>query len=344
MATITFNAGTLPNGFCPTTWQQTFAGFVNALTGTVNGLNYSQIIVSTTAPNTDLTNLWLQVTNTGIPVQLYSYSISAGSWEPIQQNWFFPGLTDSGVANAYIVTLSYLPISQTTGGIATSGLTTGMTFLFKATHANTGNSTFQVKVGASVTYAAAPIKIIAAEIGAGYIVTNGWYLVQYNGTNFQLLNPDIAAVVAPLIPPVPPIAFAVLYSTPLINLRAPSGGGSADTTPIQAFNHGLGVIPAFVRPVLVCQADDASFKAGDEIDVDEFLVSLSGGGTNYRNLISTRASSTQITSYQCSFDIGNAITNAIITNGDGMNVIAAVTWGYYPVTYTSWKFKVYYAH
>jgi len=343
MATITFNAGTLPNGFCPTTWQQTFTGFVNALTGTVNGLNYSQIIVSTTAPNTDLTNLWLQVTNTGIPIQLYAYSVTAGSWEPVQQNWFFSGYTDTGAANAYVVTLSYLPISQTTGGIATSGLTTGMTFLFKATHANTGNSTFQVKVGASA-YAAAPIKIIAAQIGAGYIVANGWYLVQYDGTNFQLLNPDITAVVTPLIPPPTPTAFSVLYSTPLINLRAPSGGGAINNTPIQVYNHGLGVIPAFVRAVLVCQVDDASFKAGDEIDVSEFLVALSSDTTHYKNLISTRTSTTQITSFQCSFDIGNAIINAIITNGDGMNIVAAATWGYYPVTYTSWKFKVYYAH
>ncbi|MEI7453045.1 MAG: hypothetical protein WCK04_02320 [Actinomycetes bacterium] len=336
MATITFNAGTLPNGFCPTTWQQTFTGFVNALTGTVNGLNYSQIIVSTTAPNTDLTNLWLQVTNTGIPIQLYAYSVTAGSWEPVQQNWFFSGYTDTGAANAYVVTLSYLPISQTTGGIATSGLTTGMTLLFKATHANTGNSTFQVKVGASA-YAAAPIKIIAAQIGAGYIVSNGWYLVQYDGTNFQLLNPDITAVVTPLIPPTPAIAFAVLESSPLIDLLA----GVAPPQLLQTYNHGFGVVPAFVRPVMVCQADDASYLKDDEVDAFQFLTN-NAAGIYISSAFSVRTTSVSVKTYQTFDTTGFPGSHKIYTYGDGFN--AGTGNLPYLVTPANWKYKVYVAH
>lgn len=336
MATITFNAGTLPPNFCPATWQLTFQGFVNALTGTVNGLNYSQIIVSTTAPNTDLTNLWLQITNTGIPVQLYAYSSTTGSWEPIQQNWFFPGLTDTGAANAYIVTVSYLPISQTTGGVPTSGLTTGMTFLFKATHANTGNSTFQVKVGASVTYAAAPLLIVAAQIGAGYIVAGGWYLVQYDGTNFQLLNPDITAVASLLIPPPPPVAFAVLESSPAVSIDvlAPTG------ILLQTYNHGFTGIPAFVRPVCVCITDDASFVAGQEVDAYEFLIraqitpaiAFQGAFPAF----SVRATATQIITW---FTTTN---QPVMVMGDGDGAAAAGPIGtVYQVHRVNWQYKVY---
>jgi len=341
MATITFNAGNLPPGFCPTTWQQTFQGFVNALTGTVNGLNYSQIIVSTTAPNTDLTNLWLQVTNTGIPVQLYAYSNTAGSWEPIQQNWFFPGLTDTGAANAYVVTLSYLPISQTTGGVPTSGLTTGMTFLFKATNANTGNSTFQVKVGASVTYAAAPILIVAAQIGAGYIKAGGWYLVQYDGTNFQLLNPDIAAVVTPLIPPTPAIAFSVLESSPLVSLLNDVPNGI-----LQTYSHGFSGVPAFVRPVMVCTNDDASFSKGQEIDASEFYGVSEVGATGEwvtACAFSVRPSATQIITWQ-TYETSTGIPGhrKIFTRGDGNSEVtigAGIV--YYTIDPNNWQYKVY---
>jgi len=340
MATITFNAGTLPNGFCPTTWQQTFTGFVNALTGTVNGLNYSQVIVSKDVPVTDLvnpSNLWLQITDTGIPVQLYVYSVIAGSWEPVQQNWFFSGYTDTGAANAYVVTLSYLPISQTTGGIATSGLTTGMTFLFKATHANTGNSTFQVKVGASA-YAAAPIKIIAAQIGAGYIVANGWYLVQYDGTNFQLLNPDITAIVTPLIPPTPAIAFAVLESSPLIDLLA----GVAPPQLLQTYNHGFGAVPAFVRPVMVCQADDASYLKDDEVDADLFVVNVNTSTLAVSSsAFSVRTTSVSVKTYQTFDTTGFPATHKIFAVGDGA---AGLVPNLYPVTPANWKYKVYVAH
>jgi len=334
MATITFNAGTLPNGFCPTTWQQTFTGFVNALTGTVNGLNYSQIIVSTTAPNTDLTNLWLQVTNTGIPIQLYAYSVTAGSWEPVQQNWFFSGYTDTGAANAYVITLSYLPISQTTGGIATSGLTTGMTFLFKATHANIGNSTFQVKVGASA-YAAAPIKIIAAQIGAGYIVANGWYLVQYDGTNFQLLNPDITALL-------PSVAFSALKTSPEVDVLATP----AFPQILQTYNHGFSGIPEFVRPVMVCISDDASFIAGQEIDASEFMFDslISSGPPIERGTFpafSVRTSSTQIITYQNGGTAGLGFNLSIVVLGDGQGSGGT---GKYEIITTKWKYKVYAAH
>ena len=334
MTTITFNAGTLPPNFCPVTWQQTFNGFVNALTGTVNGLNYSQIIVSTTAPTTDLTNLWLQVTNTGIPVQLYAYSSNTGSWEPIQQNWFFPGLTDSGAANSYIVTLSYLPISQTTGGVPTSGLTTGMTFLFKAAHANTGNSTFQIKVGASVTYAAAPILIVAAQLGSGFMVANGWYMVQYDGTNFQLLNPDITAIASLLIPPPQPVAFAVLESSPPISINVTAVTGML----LQTYNHGFSGIPAFVRPVLVCLSDDASFLAGQEVAITEFMtrgaVSIVGHAfSGSFPAFSVRTSATQITTW---IIVGPSTNNQIMVLGDG-----AFAPEIYFVDPTKWNYKVY---
>ena len=89
-------------------------------------------------------------------------------------------VADTGVADAYIANFA--------SGINTSSLAAGLLVQFKAGNANTGTSTLAVKVNGS-TIGTATIKyadgtnLAAGAIAAGAIVT-----VQYDGTNFQLMN------------------------------------------------------------------------------------------------------------------------------------------------------------
>ena len=255
--TVTFNAGSLPPGFCPVTWQATFAGFVNALTGTINGLSATGITVSTTPPAAATApNLWLQVTGAGVPIQLYSYNGTAGDWEPIAATMFFPGLTDTGIVNAYKSTVSPFPTAITPAGAPTSGLIKGMTFVFKAGATNTGASTFQVNA-----YAAGQILLGAAVTPAGTLVAGNWYILQYDGANFQILNPDIG--------PQLPKTFSLTVGS------IPAAGSGTETTPVA---HGLITTPSVIAQWVCIATGDQDYLVGDQIPLESVWVQFTQGG------------------------------------------------------------------
>lgn len=89
--------------------------------------------------------------------------------------------TDSGTANTYVLTTAVSP----------GGYSSGQIYIFKATNANTGPSTLNVDtLGAKSIRTAAGAALTAGMIIAGQIV-----LVEYDGTNFQMLsNPANAAI------------------------------------------------------------------------------------------------------------------------------------------------------
>jgi len=284
--TVTFNVGALPTPFCPVTWQQTFQGFVNALTGTVNGLSATGITVSTTAPAAATApNLWLQVSGSGVPIQLYSYNGTAGDWEPINASFFFPGLTDTGIVNAYKVTVSPFPTAITPGGAPTSGLITGMTFVFKSIHTNTAASTFQVNA-----YAAAPILSGTTALYPGAIVINDWYMVMWDGTNWQLLN---SSNVAPgtvdgqiyttrEVQVGPPAIFQAQWETRVYATEIAGQQGVPAASSSVTFTHGLTVNGAAKTPTtfgayLICIANDGTYSIGDTIPVQSFFYHLTDG-------------------------------------------------------------------
>lgn len=254
--TVTFNVGALPPGFCPSTWQLTFQGFVNALTGTVNGLSSTGITVSTTAPAAATApNLWLQVSAGGVPIQLYSYNGTAGDWEPINGTFFFPGLTDTGIVNAYKVTVSPFPTAITPAGAPTSGLITGMTFVWKAGITNTGPSTFQVNA-----YAAAALQTGTTALTANSIVAGYWYMAQWDGTVFQLLNPSFVQL------------LTKQFQSGLFTV--PTGGNSVATP------HPLAAIPSFVQFYYVCQVANNNWVIGDIVSSDAFVRDDAGGASS----------------------------------------------------------------
>lgn len=87
---------------------------------------------------------------------------------------------DTGAANAYVITPAP----------AIAAYVTGQIFSFKATSANTTASTLNVNaLGAKTIKKAGSTDLAANDITAGYIV-----VVQYDGTNFQMINPCASAI------------------------------------------------------------------------------------------------------------------------------------------------------
>lgn len=82
--------------------------------------------------------------------------------------------TDSGTANTYAITL----------GVSPGAYSSGQIYIFKATNANTGASTLNVNsLGVKSVKTAAGAALTGGTIIAGQIV-----LVEYDGTNFQMLS------------------------------------------------------------------------------------------------------------------------------------------------------------
>ena len=87
---------------------------------------------------------------------------------------------DTGAVNAYIANY---PTS-----IVTSSLTAGLRLQFKAANTNTGTSTLNVQVN-SVSIGSGTIKLTdGSNLPANSIVANAIVDVQYDGTNFQVMN------------------------------------------------------------------------------------------------------------------------------------------------------------
>jgi hypothetical protein len=244
MITLTFTAGSLPPNFCPATWQLTFQGFVNALSATVNGLDNTQVLVSQTAPAISTSYLWLQISVGGAPIQLYR--ASGGVWVPNQPTFFFPGLADIGVANSYQVTGVTIPVSVNPDGSPATGLVTGMTFVFMAGHSNTAASTFQVNA-----YTLQTLLIGANATTAGQIVAGNWYVVLYDGTHFQLLNPS----------------FGYLLTTKFVSSLQTVPVGGANTSVAQPLNQ----IPSFYQVYFKCLNPNNGWSAGDIVSPEAFV-------------------------------------------------------------------------
>lgn len=89
-------------------------------------------------------------------------------------NWKGPTVTSGGSANAYTLTYSVAPAAYYTGQI----------FAFKANFTNTGATTINVN-----TLGAKNVFVNNAACVGGEIISGNWYVVGYDGTQFQMLSP-----------------------------------------------------------------------------------------------------------------------------------------------------------
>lgn len=98
-------------------------------------------------------------------------------------------LLDVGTANAYVVAFA---------GSLTTSYTAGLLIQFRIANANTGASTLNVNsLGAKSI-----VNTNGSALVAGQLPANGIAIVQYDGTNFQLLNDPSAGQVLPTPLPV----------------------------------------------------------------------------------------------------------------------------------------------
>lgn len=137
---------------------------------------------------------------------------------------------DTGTANAYVITPSP----------AITAYAVGQIFSFKATNANTTSSTLNVNgLGArTIKKVAGATDLVAGDIAAGMIV-----LVEYDGTNFIMLNP-VANTVSLAAGVYPAGSGANLTNIPgpaRVSMTVNVASGVTTTT----VTHNLGVIPRY---------------------------------------------------------------------------------------------------
>lgn len=162
---------------------------------------------------------------------------------------------DTGAANAYVITPAP----------AITAYTVGQIFSFKAVNANTTASTLNVNgLGAKTIKNAAAADLVANDILAGQVV-----ILEYDGTNFQMLSPsgnltannlksatttvNVSSATAPSSGQVlkATSSTAATWQTLPASLSTVSSGtaskDASDATTTQNIAHGLGATPKYVR-------------------------------------------------------------------------------------------------
>lgn len=97
-----------------------------------------------------------------------------------EMNKYLNMYTDTGAADAYVVTLAPVPTSYP------------LVILMKAANANTGAST----INPNSLGVKAIKKVVSTALVANDILVGGEYLLVYDGTNYQLVNPALDATLA----------------------------------------------------------------------------------------------------------------------------------------------------
>lgn len=220
-------------------------------------------------------------------------------------------VVDTGIANAYVIAPSP----------AITAYTVGQIFTFKATISNTTSSTLAVN-----GLAAKSIKNVdESSLTANAIVAGQIVMVEYDGTNFQLISrkfPQTATFVA-----------SVVYTNGVATRNLSTASGN------QVIAHGLGVIPQKVRIHSAFSNDIGvlSFSDGTyENSVYARVSYLFSGATN-ATVIATDTVSIVIL-YDTGDPAGNRsqtgtvtvdatnITIAWVKAGSGANVAVPFTW------------------
>lgn len=170
-------AQNLPDGFCPTSWQDTVQAFATAMRVTLPS-DYGQIVISDTTPApADQDKIWFQQDGSGDVVAIrYWDSSPPGSWERIPVTPYY--FTDTGAANSLQIT--------TGDAISTLSDLTGRLLIVKVAAASTSATpTLTVdSAGATVIKKDGSADLISGDMTAGMLA-----ILIYDGTQFQLLNP-----------------------------------------------------------------------------------------------------------------------------------------------------------
>lgn len=271
-----------PSALADGLWFSFRANHTNTGASTVNVNGLGAIALRTPAREAlkggeivDGQEVWVQYDGTGFQM-VSPRSIPQAIWA-----------VDTGVANAYAVTLSGITIS------ALAQLT-GIPITFLASAACTGAATLAVNGLAATAITKKGSTVLSAnDIQTGHAVS-----VVYDGTGFQL----VGAMDAPALPSLGS-ANTTVYPFSIAKdaegrITAINGGVNSYLTAVPAggasatFTHGLGRQPAFVRAVLVMGATtEYGYTAGDEVDVSAAYID---DGTNDFAAFAVVASTTSV--------------------------------------------------
>ena len=258
---------TLPDGFCPTSWQDTLNEFAASMIVTIPS-SFGQIIISQTTPApADNAKIWFKVDANNKVLGIYSYSSLVGGWVLADDFPYY--FQDTGVADA---------IAITTGeNIALNVDIQGRFFFIRIAAANaTTAPTFQVDI-APVT---AIKKYGSTAIAAGDFAAGMIAILLYDGTQFQFLNPVIQ---------IPAAAFTKSFTSDPIAI----GTAGTTGTPVP---HGLGVYPKIISSWLRCTADDVGIVSGQQIPLNHFgWHTVAGGQDQSGNAIPLECDDTNVT-------------------------------------------------
>ncbi len=237
-------AGTLPEGWCPATWQAVLNEFADLLTLTVP--NAQTIVISDTEPAAaDRDKLWVKT----LAVEPYTDGLwvyKGGKWQPVPSVKLY--FADTGVADAMVVT--------TGQAIASTAFLGNRLFLIRVAAQNTGSTTLKVDSLAALAIK----KLNGTDLSSGDIKAGQLILLAYDASDnaFELLTtlPDAT-------PTMPSWQTSTDYAIP--------AAGAAITVP-----HTFGKVPEMIRVVAVCQAASNGYVAGNEVDINGITADIGG--------------------------------------------------------------------
>lgn len=238
MANVTVipTAQNLPDGFCPTDWQDTVDSFAAAMRVELPS-DYGQIVISETTPDpADQDKIWFEVDADNKVLAIKSWDTGASAWVRAEGEPYY--FLDSGSANNI----------QITTGDAITALAdlTGRLLAVNIAATNT-NTTVNMLVDTAPT--AQLRKYGTSAIEADDLRTDMIAILMYDGTYFQLLNPAIT----------PNDTFTAKQSVT---------GLSVSTQDVTL--SGL-TAPDSVQVWYVCVTGDAGYSTGDKLDVNAVI-------------------------------------------------------------------------
>lgn len=249
MATYLPTPGTLPAGWCPSTWQTVLNQFAALLPIVINGGD--EVIIQADTPGVDdRGKLWVKTLDVAPWVDSIRIWVAeippSGDWRPIPgQPVYF---VDTGAADAMVIT---------TGESMNSELfLTGRIFMVKANNTNTGPVTLAVdSIAAKGVKKQNNVDMEAGDFVAGQIL-----LLAFDPVSnvFEVVN-----TLAPEAPPAP----VVVDTTGLVKMTPsedPIPAIGVETT----IAHGFGAVPTSIRLTFKCATGELGYVAGDELDVD----------------------------------------------------------------------------
>lgn len=248
MATYLPVPGTLPDGWCPTTWQTVLNQFAALLPIEINGED--EILVQPDTPTVDERDkVWIKTLDVAPWVESINIWVPeippAGAWRPIPgQPVYF---VDTGAADAMVIT---------TGENMNSELfLTGRIFMVKANNTNTGAVTLAVD---TVT-AKSVKKQNNLDMEAGDFVSGQILLLAYDPVS------NVFEVVNTLTPPATP-APVVIDTTGLTKMVTVSEYDNVGLPAV--IEHGIGANPDYFRIGLYCETGELGYVHGDEVNGD----------------------------------------------------------------------------